>query len=139
MSRGTEITRLGLRRIDDQARGLNRTDTRTTSMRQAEISIINRHMLPIQVVPGDDGSTGSAPGSAPMQVDGAFTYLAGYSAPPGSPAATPDATGRGGDTLMSANVRASGSSRMKATPTIDFPATGSLSAGATMTATPTIV
>jgi len=143
MSRGTEITRLGLRRIIDQALGMNRVNTRTNAQREAEIRIINRNMLPVLVVP--DGqpvtpATMAASGAAaPLQVGSAFAFLAGYSAPAGSPAATPDSTGRGGDTHVAVHAFASGGSRGTAVGVTLFPGAGAASGGSTGTGLATVV
>jgi hypothetical protein len=137
MSRGTEITRLGLRRAGDQARGLNRHETRTIATRAVEISIVNRLMLPILLVPPGQADAPAAP--APQSSTGVFAFLDGYSAAAGTAEAVADATGRAGDTLRLAVAPTSGGSRGFVAPQILFPATAEATGGSTGTITPTIV
>jgi hypothetical protein len=142
MSRGTEITRLGLQRIIDQAMGLNRVNTRTNAQREADIRIINRNMLPVLVVPSGPvtpEAVAASGAAARVQVGSAFAFLAGYSAPAGSSAATPDATGRGGDTAVTSRAYASGGARGSAVGVIVFPGSGAASGGSTGTGLATVV
>ena len=131
--RSEEWVRLAVKKIADDARGVQRAHFRMSSARQSELQISNFHMLPVQIAPnGTDSTSPTAQKAAPLQVGGQSTFLAGYSAAAGTPAALPDATGRGGDTVVSAMIATSGGARATALLRVAFPltATGASGGGA---------
>lgn len=120
-----EMVRRRLRRMGEEARGVGDTVTRTGSTRQAEMLISNLNFLPVRIVPpgrapaGADAAT--SPATKPVQSGGKALYLEGYSAPPGSAAAAPDGTGRGGDVAMLLRGASQGTSRGTGAPAVLSP------------------
>lgn len=137
--RANEFTRLELKRIIDRAMGASRTVHWALPARQSHSAIGNKHMLPVRVLEVQ-GFPPPAGAGQPLQApSGVFAFLPGYSAEAGTAEAAPDATGRGGDTLIVMRASASAGSRGTAALHVLFPMAADTSGGSTATAILTVV